>query len=381
MDIGIVAGEASGDALGAGLIAALRRARPDAAFVGIGGTGMQAAGAVSWFPMERLSVMGLDGLAGRLRDILRIRRALIERMRAARPAVYVGVDVPDFNLGVEAALRAHGIPTVHYVSPMLWAWRGWRVRRLRAAADRVLVLFPFEEDYLRRRGVHATFVGHPLGDELDRMPGRDEVRARLGLHSGQRAVAVLPGSRAGEVRRLAPVFLEACGMLAARYPGLEFLVPVAGESVRGDLEAAIAAAGGRAPALRLFSGRAREVLAAADVGMLASGTATLEAALLGLPSVLAYRVSPLTAAIGRLLVQVKHVGLPNLLAGEELMPERLLGRANAGEIASVLAGYLDDDALRSAAAGRLRALRPLLGRNAGDAAARAVLELAAARSA
>lgn len=372
MEIGIVAGEASGDALGAGLIGAIRRRHPEATFSGIGGPRMQAAGAVSLYPMERLSVMGLDGLAGRLSDILRIRRALIRHFRRQPPAVFVGVDAPDFNLAVESALRAQGIPVVHYVSPMLWAWRGWRVARLQRATDRVLVLFPFEEAYLRHRGVNVRFVGHPLGDEVDRMPRREEIRAQLGLRVESRSVAVLPGSRLAEVRRLAPVFLEACDRLAASHPGVEFLMPLANEETRRHVEDLVA---GRAPLpLRLLAGQSREVLAASDAGMLASGTATLEAALLGLPSVLAYRVSRLTAALARLLVQVKYVGLPNLLAGEELMPERLLERANAREIASVLDRYLADETCRRATAARLKALRPLLGCNASEHAAAAVLE-------
>jgi lipid-A-disaccharide synthase len=378
MHVAIVAGETSGDALGAGLIEAIRRRYPAASFSGIAGPRMQAAGAVSRFPMERLSVMGLDGLVGRLQDILRIRRALIEHFRRNPPAVFVGVDAPDFNLGVEAALRASGIPTVHYVSPMLWAWRGWRVRRLRAAADRVLVLFPFEEAYLRTRDVKVSFVGHPMADEVDRMPGRDEIRARLGVNVNTRVVAVLPGSRMGEVRRLAPVFLETCARLAERHPGIEFLMPLANDETRRHVEVQIGSHT-RLP-LRMLAGQAREVLAAADVGMLASGTVTLEAALLGLPSVLAYRVSPLTAALARLLVQVKYVGLPNLLAGEEMMPERLLERATAAEIVTVLDGYLNDDAHRRATAAKLKALRPLLGHNASETAAAAVLEMVRGRA-
>lgn len=373
--IALAAGESSGDQLGAGLIHALRRMRPDARFAGIAGPAMRAAGCEAWFTTDELSVMGLAEVVRHLPRLLRLRRALVERVRAAAPAVFVGVDAPDFNLGVEERLRTAGLRTVQYVCPSVWAWRRGRVALLRRACDRVLCLLPFEPAFLAGSGVPATFVGHPFADEIAEGSDAAAARSALGLGAGT-IVALLPGSRNGEVERLGPDFLGAARLLQERFPGISFAAPMATAGVRRLFEAQLAREPGLA--VHLVDGRARDVLAASDVVLAVSGTATLEAMLVGRPMVAAYRFAPLTYWIGRSLqlVNVRHFSLPNLLAGEALVPEFLQAQASAGNLADAVGALLVPGAHREALRARFLALHRELRRGASESAARAVLEVA-----
>ncbi|CAG0939245.1 lipid-A-disaccharide synthase [Gammaproteobacteria bacterium] len=379
MRIVIVAGEASGDQLGAGLIGALRRLCPEARFAGVAGPAMQAAGCEAWFAAGELAVMGLAEVLRHLPRLLRLRRALLRRLLAEPPDVYVGIDAPDFNLRIEPVLRRAGIRTVHYVSPSVWAWRPGRVRLLREACDRVLCLLPFEAPFLGAAGVPASFVGHPLADQIPMESDREAARRALGLGAGP-VVGLLPGSRLGEVTRLGTPFLDAAAILARDWPGMQFIAPMAGAEVRAAFEAGLAHHAG-APPVKLVDGRAREVMAASDGLLLASGTATLEAALVGRPMVVAYCFSPLTYWLARTLrlVKVKHFALPNLLAGEALVPELLQAQVTGPRLAEELAAILRSPQRQAALAARFAAQHRELRRDASALAARATLEVAGRR--
>lgn len=330
MRIAIVAGEPSGDYLAAGLMAELRRRLPGVRFEGIGGERMRAVGMESFHPMEALSVMGLTEVLRHLPRLLGIRRDLLRRLRAAPPDLYIGVDAPDFNLPVERRLKATGVPTVHYVSPTVWAWRPGRLARLQTAVDRMLCIFPFERDFFRAHDFPATFVGHPLADEIPLEPDREAARTALDLGADEEVLAVLPGSRQSEIRRLGPVFVTVMRRLAAARPGLRYIIPCAAPHLRRELEAQLA----DAPELdvTLLDGRAREALTAATAALVASGTATLEAMLLKRPMVMAYRVSPLTAWIARRSVAIPYFAMPNLIAGRQVIPEFTQEAATADAI-------------------------------------------------
>ena len=375
--VGLVAGEHSGDLLGAGLVHAIRRRYPDARFAGVAGPAMQAAGVEGWAPMERLSVMGLAEVLRHLPGLLRLRRTLLHGFEAWRPQVVVGIDSPDFNLGLEERLRAPGLRTVHYVSPSIWAWRAGRVKKIARAADEVLCLLPFEPALYAAHGVAARFVGHPMADAIPPDAGPAEARAALGLaaESGEgELIALLPGSRLGEVERLGGEFLAAAALLSERRPGLRFIAPMASAAIRERFAALQAE---RAPglALQLVDGRAREAMAAADLVLLASGTATLEAALLRRPMVVAYRVAPATAAIvkGLGLMKTERFALPNLLAGEDLVPELIQEAVTPARIAAEMKALLDDAPRRAAMQRRFAALHGTLRQDADRRAAEAVL--------
>jgi len=375
MRIALVAGEASGDRLGAGLVRALRERVPDARFLGVGGPLMAAEGVELLAPAETLSVMGLAEVLAHLPRLWRLRARLRRALLAARPDVLVGIDSPDFNLGLERALRRAGVPTVHYVSPSVWAWREGRVRTVARAADRVLTLFDFEEAFYRRHGVAATFVGHPLADLLPETPDREAARAALGLKGGGPVVAVLPGSRRGEVARLGPVFAGAVAWLAARRPALRFVAPMAGEAVEAPWRAALAREAPQVP-VTTVRGRAHEALAAADVALVASGTATLEALLLKRPMVVAYRLSPLTYAVARRLVRIGRYALPNLLAGADLVPELIQDAATPERLGAEVLGWLGAPERRRRLEAAFGAIHRRLRRDADRRAAEAVLEVA-----
>lgn len=376
--IALVAGEASGDLLGAALIGAARRLDPGIEFVGIAGPAMRAAGCEAWYPAEDLAVMGLVEVLRHLPRIARIRTGLLARLRAEPPAAYVGIDAPDFNLRVAPALRAAGVPTAQYVCPSVWAWRRGRVRLLQRACDQVLCLLPFEVSFLEGSGVPATFVGHPFADQLAGGSGRDEARARLGLGMGT-VVGLLPGSRIGEVERLGPAFLGAAAILRGELPGVRFCAPMASPAVRQVFEAQARAA--TAHDVVLVDGRAREVMAASDGLLVASGTATLEAMLVNRPMVVAYRLAPLTywLARGLDLVKVRHFSLPNLLAGEALVPELLQHEATPDRLAAALLELLRSPQRRQRLGERFAEIGAGLRRGASERAAVAVLELARRR--
>lgn len=369
LKIALVAGEASGDILGAGLMQAIKARHPDVRFIGVGGPRMQAEGLDSYFPMERLAVMGLVEVLGRLPELLKRRRGLIRTLIDERPDVFVGIDAPDFNLGVELKLRQAGIRTVHYVSPSVWAWRQKRVLKIQRACDLMLTLFPFEAQFYEAQQVPVCFVGHPLADAIPLTADRAAARAALGLPEQGGVVALLPGSRGGEVERLGGLFLDAAERLRALRPGLRFVLPCASGERRTQLEAMLA---GRDLQVSLLDGRSHEALGACDAVLIASGTATLEALLFKRPMVVAYRVAPLTYRILRRLVKSPYVSLPNLLAGRLLVPELIQDAATPDALAGALAPLIDDGQVQTEG---FDAIHRALRRGASERAAEAVLRL------
>jgi lipid-A-disaccharide synthase len=377
--VAIVAAEASGDVLGAGLIAAIRAHRPDAAFFGVAGPRMRAAGCEAWYQAEDISVMGLAEVLPHLVRLLRLRRELTAAIIAGRPDVFVGVDSPAFNLPLERRLKQALIPTVQYVSPQVWAWRQSRVHEIRKSCDRVLCLLPFEPAFFAEHGVPASFVGHPLADEIpaesDPVPARDD----LGLAADRPVLALLPGSRGGEVARLARPFLETAAWLEPRVAGLQTVVAVANERVAARIRDAVAAVP-LAAAPVLATGRARDVLTAADAVLTASGTAALETMLVKRPMVVAYRLAPLTYALIRRLgiARLPHYSLPNLLAGREVAREFVQGQVRADvlgpAVADCLAGHPPAADWRDVFAAVHRSLQG----GGSHAAAREVIAVAAA---
>ncbi len=322
MRLGLVAGEISGDRLGAGLMAALTQRYPDAEFVGIPGPRMRAAGCQALAPMESINVMGLVEVLRHLPRLLKLRRQVRDYFLRYPVDAFIGIDAPDFNLPLEAALRAAGQPTVHYVSPSVWAWRQNRIHSIRKAVTHMLVLFPFELGFYQAHGIPATCVGHPAADALPLIPANPySIRQRLQLHLDQPVIALLPGSRTGEVRRLLPVFLATVRWLLRQNPQLQFILPAATEHLRQLIQAACQPL----PQVRVLSGQSREALEACDACLLASGTATLEALLLRKPMVVTYALAPLSHFLLKDLGWLKTpwVALPNLLAGETLVPELL----------------------------------------------------------
>lgn len=379
--IGIVAGEPSGDFLGGDLIEALRRRQLplDIAVEGVGGKRMASAGCVSVASMDRLAVMGLVEVLGRFAELYGLRRRLIARFLDWRPDVFIGVDAPDFNLDLELALRQRGIRTVHYVSPTVWAWRRNRLRKIAAAVDRVLLLFPFEQDIYRQWRIPAVWVGHPLADRIGMEPDRAAARRRLGLAERTVCVAVMPGSRRTELDRHLEPFLRAAARVRESRPDVEFLSSVLDTEAEQRCRDACRDHGLEDLPFTIFRDRAHDVLEAADLGLLASGTVTLEAMLFKLPMVVAYRMNVLTYRIIRSMVNVRFTALPNLLAGDALVPECLQDDCTPARLAAELLRWLDDaravDALRL----RFCELHDVLRRNAGERAAQAIVDLIAVR--
>jgi lipid-A-disaccharide synthase len=375
--VGLIAGEPSGDLLGAGLVREIRRYYPDATFCGIAGPAMLAEGVTSWVPMERLSVMGIVEVLRHLPELLQIRRRVTRGFQDLRPDVVIGIDSPDFTLGVERRLRAAGIRTVHYVSPSVWAWRAGRIDGIGKAAELVLCLLPFEPELYAAHGIPAVFVGHPMADAIPMTPDRAASRAALGIVAAEgEVIALLPGSRMGEVERLGAEFAAAAARLAARRPGVRFIAAMASAPIGERFSAQLASA---APGVEvaLFDGRAREVMAAADLVVLASGTATLEAALLKRPMVVAYRVSAFSARIIETLGLMKtaYFALPNVLAGEALVPELIQDAATPEGIEAAVSALLDDAPRQARLRAYFGAQHALLRRNADRRAAEAVLAL------
>lgn len=374
MRIAIVAGEPSGDLLGAGLIQELKARRPDAVFEGIGGERMRAEGFESLFPLEELSIMGLVEVLRHLPRLLEIRRALAQRYLANPPDVFIGIDSPDFNLGLERQLRAGGVRTVHYVSPTVWAWRQGRIKTIRQAADLVLALFPFETAFYERQGVNSVYVGHPAADRLPLEVDSARYRAELGLDPAATVVALLPGSRGGELAQLGPLFAAAVGLIRAELPDCRFVAPMVNADRRAQFEAALAAAGVREH-VQLLDGRSQVAMGAADCVLLASGTATLEAMLLKRPMIAAYRVAPATAWLVKTLRLIKtpHFALPNLLAGEAVIPELIQDDATPERLAAEVLAQLTDRDGRTRLQARFAELHRQLRRDASARAAEAVL--------
>jgi len=375
MHIALVAGETSGDLLGAGLIREIRRVDPHATFEGVAGPAMKREGCDVLEDAEALAVFGLIEPLARVPRLLRLRRSLVDRWTADPPDAFVGIDAPDFNLGLERRLKVAGIPTVHYVCPSVWAWRQGRVSRIAAAVDKVLCLLPFEQAFLADHGIAADFVGHPLANATPANADDGAARARIGV-SGSPVVAVLPGSRMSEVTRLGPVFAKTAGRLAERHPAVQFIAPMATAEIRNHFEGLLDE--GTRSRFILLDGDAESAICAADVALLASGTATLQTALLGKPMVVAYRLAALTYAIATTfnLVKVPYVALPNLLTEEPLVPEFIQGAATPDNLAAALDALIADDARRAHIEAEFSVLRSKLARNADRRAAEAVMSLA-----
>lgn len=376
LKIGIVANEPSGDLLGAGVIREIQKRYPDACFEGVGGPLMIEQGCRSLFSMERLSVMGLVEVLKHLPELLSIRKQLVNHFRQSPPDLFIGIDAPDFNLGLERALKESGIPTVHYVSPTVWAWRPGRVKKIRAAVDLMLSIFPFEAEFLQQHQVPVRYVGHPLADEIPLENDRPAAREALGVADRPHVVAMLPGSRLGEIESLAATFLRAGMRLAQRYPDVHFLVPLINQRTRTAFEAILRREAPDLP-VTLVDGQARTAMIAADVVLTASGTATLEALLLGRPMVVAYRLNALTYwIVNRFnLVRIPHVAMANLLAGEALAPEFIQHAATPEALAGALSELIDSPERVRHIQRRYRQLHKRLQQDSSRKAAEAVLSL------
>jgi len=368
--LGLCAGEASGDLLAGSILRAWQQRGTSLDITGIGGDQMQAQGLESLCAIDRLAVMGLVEPLKRLPELLGIRRRLIAQQQRVTPDLFVGVDSPDFNLPIERRLRASGIPTAHLVSPSVWAWRRGRLRSIRESVDRMLCLLPFEVDIYREAGIDAMCVGHPLVDELQQLPAAEELRVAMGLPSNKTLLAVLPGSREGEVRHLMPVFADAMQLLQARHTNLHFVIPAANAARHQQIESVLQS---KSLSVSLIRGQGREVMRCSDAIMIASGTATLEAMLLRKPMVISYRMASLSWGILSRLVKTPHVGLPNVLAGEEIVPELLQHHATASRLADAVSGLLEGDGVRQV--GRFDELAGLIGGNFAERSIDALLPL------
>ncbi len=371
--IAVVAGEASGDLLAAGVLAELKRRDPQLSLVGVGGDRMIAAGFDAWAHVRELSVRGYVEVLRHLPRLLRLRRDLFQRISALRPRAFVGVDAPDFNLGLEEKLRATGVRTLHMVSPSLWAWRPERIAQVRRSVDRMLLVFPFEQKLYDDAGIPATYVGHPLAAGIPLMPDAPSARRRLGLLVDGPLVAVLPGSRIDEVRHIAPTFIAAMMRMRAELPSVSFVIPVADSSLRALLDSTLA---GYAPLdlhVTLVDGRSHDCLEACDVVLVASGTATLEAALYKRPMVISYRMPWLSAWIMRRKGRIPYVGLPNIMAGEFVVPELLQEAATPAALARAVLDLLNDADGRARLAARFTEMHHALIRDTPRLAADAIL--------
>lgn len=381
LEIAVVAGELSGDLLGAAIVRALRARFPAARLYGVTGPRMVEAGCESIGSIEQLSVMGLAEVIPAIPRLLRLRTALVERFAHERPAVFIGIDAPDFNLGLARRLRARGLRTVHVVSPTIWAWRPGRVKGIARAVDLMLCLFPFEPQHYQGSGVTARYIGHPLAEELEAQAGTAKARGDLGLAGEGPLVALLPGSRGGELKYLAEPFARAAALLHERVPGIGFVTPLAKPSLEPGLRAAIAA---HAPQCRwvLLPGQSRQAMRAADAVLLASGTATLECLLLGRPMAVAYRASRLTAwlMLDLGLLKTRYVSLPNLLASEPTVTELLQDAATPEALAAEVMRLLEDPALRARQLAAFDTVRRTLRRDAAGQAAQAIAALLATTS-
>lgn len=371
--IGMVAGEASGDFLGAHLIGALKSRIPGVRFAGIGGPRMVSAGFDSWFPMEKLAVRGYVEVLRHYPEIVGIRRRLRNKMLDEKPALFVGIDAPDFNLDLEASLKRTGIPTVHYVSPSIWAWRGARLRRMARAVSQMLVLFPFEAALYRQANIPVAYVGHPLADVIPLEDSTAAAREQLRLSSETRILTLLPGSRQSELRYMAATFVRTAKLVHESLPRAQFLVPLVNRATRSLFEAALYDEGGQDLPLTIMFGHAREAIAASDAVLVASGTATLEAALYRKPMVITYRMAELTWKMMSRMRYQPYVGLPNIIAGEFIVPELLQEEATPENLAQALVNVHDDPVIQRRLPERLAAIHRSLRQDTAACAAEAVL--------
>jgi lipid-A-disaccharide synthase len=373
--IAMVAGEASGDLLAAHLMAALKKRLPEAVFFGIGGPGMEGKGFDAWWPMEKLSVMGYVDALKHLREISGIRRQLKKRLLEMRPDVFIGVDAPDFNLGLEADLKAAGIKTIHYVSPSVWAWRSGRIKKIGRAVDRLLALFPMEPALYEKAGVQVSYVGHPLADTIPLQTDMLAVRDKLALPRHLPIFALLPGSRRGELEMMADTFVQTAKVIREKHlPDAQFVVPLATRETRLQFEAAIYRQRAGDVPFRLLFGHAQDALGAADVSLVASGTATLEAALIKRPMVITYKMGRATYWLAKRMVKVPHVGLPNILVGRGVVPELIQDQATPENLAETLARLYADKENAEAVAAAFTDLHLQLRQGNAEKAAAAVIE-------
>ncbi len=373
MRLAMVAGEASGDLLAGLLLDGLQRRWPALQTMGIGGPRMVAQGFDAWWPHDKLAVRGYVEVLKHYREISAIRDRLAQRLLQERPPAFIGVDAPDFNLGLEKRLKQAGIKTIHFVCPSIWAWRGGRAQKMAASVDHVLCLFPFEPELLHRHGVAATFVGHPLADAIALQPPRQASRAALGLADGERVVAVLPGSRRSEIEYIAPRFLQTVALLHRQQPTLRFVLPVA-PGLRALLDPLVALHAPAAP-LQLLDGQSHTALAACDVTLIASGTATLEAALFKQPMVIGYNMHALSWQLMKRMRYQPWVGLPNILCRDFVVPELLQDDCQPAPLAAAVTRWLDDAAARQRVAQRFTELHHLLRRDTASCATDAIAQI------
>ncbi len=373
--IALVAGEASGDLLGAHLLQALRARMHEFEAFGIGGPRMLAEGFDTWHSLEQLAVRGYVEVLHSVPGLVRLRRELRSRLLAHPPDLFIGIDAPDFNLDLEIALRKRGVPTVHYVSPSIWAWRGERIHKIKRAADKVLALFPFEAPIYEKAGVPVAYVGHPLADEFPEVPDRDAARDQLRLRPETTVLALLPGSRQSEVSRMGELMIDTAVLVNAQVPGSHFLVPLVSRETRLIFEGALYRRQAENLPLTILYGHAHDAMVAADAVLVASGTATLEAALLKRPMVITYKMPGASAWIMRRRAYLPYVGLPNVLAGEFIVPELLLDDATPENLAQALVNLATDKIVRARLEERFTAIHRQLRQNAAVRAAEAILPM------
>ena len=373
--VALMAGEASGDLLGAHLLAALKERLPGLESFGIGGPRMQSMGMQSWYPMEWFAVRGYVEVIRSLPKLLRVRREFKRRLLADPPDLFVGIDAPDFNLGLEMALRARGIATVQYVSPAIWGWRGERIHKIKRAVSKVLALFPFEPAIYERAGVPVAYVGHPLADEFPEYPDRNAAREQMRISPTQTVVAVLPGSRQSEVREMSELFIATAGLVSEQIPNVLFLVPLVSRETRNIFEEAIYRRQAEALPITILFGHAHMAMTAADAVLVASGTATLEAALLKRPMVISYKMPRVSAWIMRRKAHLPYAGLPNILAGEFVVPELLQEDATAENLAQALCNQLQDKEVRQRLESRFLEMHLSLRQDTARVAVEAILPL------
>ncbi|WP_020656605.1 lipid-A-disaccharide synthase [Massilia niastensis] len=375
LSLALVAGETSGDLLAARLLAGLRPHIPNARFHGIGGPCMLEQGMVSDVPMDTLTVRGLFEVIPRYRELKAIQNRLRDRLLADPPAAFIGADYPGFNLGLEEQLRAAGIPTVHFISPQIWAWRGGRIKKIKRAVSHMLVIFPFEEAIYRQHGVPVTYIGHPLAEMIPLVPDKAAARRQLGIAEDARVVTIMPGSRMGELKYLAEPFVKAAQLLARRDQKLVFVSPMAGERQRAYFNDIVARAGLADVPLQLIDGQSHAAIAAGDAVLVASGTATLEVALFKKPMVIAYKVMRASWEIMRHMGYQPWIGLPNILAREFVVPEYLQHAATPEALADAVWRQLDDPAGSERLARRFTDMHHSLLRNSAQESADAVLRV------
>lgn len=373
MRVGMVAGEASGDLLGAHLMQALSSQRPALRFAGIGGPQMQAQGFDSWHPMEKLSVRGYVEVLRHYREIMGIRRQLAGRLLETRPSIFIGVDAPDFNLELERGLREAGIPSIQYVGPSVWAWRAWRMRKIARSVTHLLALFPFEIPLYEKAGVPVTYVGHPLADVIPFDVSKSEARAHLRLPPNRLIVALLPGSRRSELEYLGETFVKAARRMHDEVKDVHFVCPASSRGTREQFETVLQQHGGADLPVSVLFGHSHEALAAADLALVASGTASLEAALFKTPMVIAYRMSPVTWMLMRRMLYLPWIGLPNILAGASLVPEFVQDDATPWKLAAALIALMQDTPAQRRQVDRFQEIHATLRQNTAEKAAAAVL--------